>query len=67
MSFGQLLLDARLERERPVHGLVEFGLVGGVQLQPFAETAVERVGVLDWESMMKSSRRRRREPRTAAT
>jgi len=45
VAFGQLLLDARLPWQQPVHGLVEFSLVGGIDLEQLAETAVESVGV----------------------
>lgn len=45
VAFGQFLLDARLSWEEPVHGLVEFVLVGGIEMEQLAETAEESVGV----------------------
>jgi len=30
MAFGKGLLDARLQREQPVHRLVEFRFIGGI-------------------------------------
>ncbi len=45
LALGQLLLDARLSWQQPVHGLVEFGLIGGIDLEQLAETAAESVGV----------------------
>jgi hypothetical protein len=45
MALRQLLFEVRLTWEQPVHGFVEFGLVGRIQLQHLAETVVQSVGM----------------------
>ena len=45
LTFGEFLLDAGLLWKQPVHGLVEFGLIGGIQMERLAQTAAESVGV----------------------
>jgi hypothetical protein len=45
MALGECLLNARLTGQEPVHGLVEFGLVGGIDREQLAETAVKGIGV----------------------
>src|SRR5258708_4039137 len=45
MAFGQFLLDTGLSREQSVHGLVELGFIGGIDLEQLAETGVESAGV----------------------
>ena len=45
MEFGKGLLDARLLREQPVHCLVQFGFIRGIQVEDFTEAVVEGIGV----------------------
>jgi hypothetical protein len=45
LTFGEFPLDARLPREKPVHGGIEFGFVGGIERERFAEAAVKSVGM----------------------
>src|SRR5450432_2180356 len=45
MTFGQFLFDAWLARQQPVHRLVEFSFVSGIEMEKIAEAAVECVGV----------------------
>ena len=40
MALGQCLLNARLLREQPVHSLVEFGFISGIQVEDLTETVV---------------------------
>src|SRR5450432_1911688 len=45
MTFGQFLFDAWLARQQPVHRLVEFAFLSGIEMEKIAEAAVECVGV----------------------
>ena len=45
VAYGEFPLDALLARKKPVHGAVEFGFVGGIQIEQLAQAAVEGVGV----------------------
>src|SRR5450432_2817136 len=45
MTFGQLLFDAWLARQQPIHGVVEFAFLSGIEMEKIAEAAVECVGV----------------------
>jgi hypothetical protein len=44
MSARELLIEAWLAGQQPVHCLVEFGLVGGLHVQQLTEAGVEGVG-----------------------
>ncbi len=45
MAVRELLPDAWLAGQQPVHRLVEFGLVGGLHVQKLTEAGVEGVGL----------------------
>ncbi len=41
MALGQGLLDGRLPRQQPIHGLIEFILIGRIHLEDLAQSAVQ--------------------------
>ena len=45
MAIGKGLLDASLVREQPVHRLIKFGFISGIQLEDLAEAVVECIGM----------------------
>src|SRR5258705_10089868 len=45
VPFGQIILDASLLRQQPVHGLVEFILGEGVEMEQLAQRAAKGIGM----------------------